>query len=167
MHSAFVKVFVPLFFLAVVLWRARISRDVSALVLILVPTYSWCIIWELISVWESPIWYLYLNGTWKLTHSKRILIFPQCISNFDVPLKGKGFTKGAGEVFPQVHLSLEQLVSLDPLHREWRKGITTGNRCWESPQRSLFSLFTVESPGRLNFPVKLLSCKADLLTRDV
>lgn len=52
-----------------------------------------------------------LKQKWKSMHSKRILIFPQCISNFDVPLKGKGFTEGAGEIFPEVHLSLEQLVS--------------------------------------------------------
>lgn len=59
----------------------------------------------------SPIWSLYLSGTWKLTHSKRILIFPQCISDFNVPLKGKGFTDRAREIFTEVHLSLEQLVS--------------------------------------------------------
>lgn len=118
-------------------------------------------------MWEPPIWYLHLSGTWKLTHLKRILIFPQSISDFDGPLKGKGFTKGAGETFPEVHLSLEQLVSLDPLHREWRKGATVENRCWESPQRSLFSLFNIESPGTLNFPVKLLYCKAALLTPNV
>lgn len=97
-------------------------------------------------------------------HSKRILIFPQCITDFNVPLKGKGFTKGAGEIFPEVHLSLEQLVSSDPVYREWRKGVTIGNRCSESPQRSLFSLFTIESPGKLNFPVKLISCRAALMT---
>lgn len=45
--------------------------------------------------------------------------------------------------------------------------MTVGNRCSESPQRSLFSLFTIESPGTLNVPVKLHSCKAALLTQDV
>lgn len=148
------------------MWRDRVPVAVSALVLMPVPTQSWCMTWELIRVWEPPVWHMCLSGTWKLMNSKRILIFPQCISDFDVPSKGKGFTKGAGEIFPEVHLSLEQLVSLDLLYREWRKGVTTGNRCLGSPQRSFLSLFTIESPRRLNFPVKLTSCKAALLTHD-
>lgn len=146
------------------MWRARVLTVVNnALVLIPVPTYPCCTTRELIGVWEPPIWYLCLNWTCKLTRSKRILIFPQCITDLNVPLKGKGFTTGAGEIFPEVQVSLEQLVSLGPLYREWRKGALIGNRCSESPQRSLFSLFTVESLGRLNFPIKLNSCKASLV----
>lgn len=47
------------------MWRAKVPIAVSALVLVPVPTYSWCVNWELISVWEPPIWILYLSGTWK------------------------------------------------------------------------------------------------------
>lgn len=127
-----------------------------------VPSYPCCTTRELSSAREPPIWYLRLNWTCKLRRSKRLLIFPQCITDLNVPLKGKGFTTGAGEIFPEVHVSLEQLVSLGPLYREWRKGAPIGNRCSESPQRSLFSLFTIESLGRLNFPIKLSSCKVAL-----
>lgn len=113
-------------------------------------------------MWEPPIRYLCLNWTLKLTCSKRILIFPQCITDSYVPLKGKGFTTGAGEIFPEVNVSLEQLVSLGPLYRERKKDAPIGNRCSESPQRSFFSLFTLESLGRINFVIKLSSCKVTL-----
>jgi len=39
----------------------------------------------------------------------------------NVPLKGKGFTAGAGEIFPEVHVSLEQLVPLGLLYGERRE----------------------------------------------
>lgn len=85
------KFFVPSHQQQAVVWESRAPPLTNnALVLIPVPVYPCSASWEQSSLWKSPVWYLCLNWTCKLMHSKGILIFPQCITDLSAPVRGNG-----------------------------------------------------------------------------